>query len=601
MSEHKLLLMFLGGVPNSNNIINHWIKINSEFINKNNIYLVIHPIVQTDIQNAVFLSIFKPDNIYIVDSDHHVPTAWATKSLVDATLLMMQYAHKQNENKLFDKYILLSQNCCPLYKLDIIYDELISDNKSICWHINNPEDPIKSQSQWFIFDKRHIEIFFLENKYNETYTKSKKENLCKNKKLNELIIFESDTKESQSLQLFYKTYEPCNPSDEYFFVTYIYKIFKIKSDDMSHFRKISKVNFKNNLNNLPQYIINKLNIAAKTIQNIEQLAPIYSTPGLKNYKKGENTITSLILKDEMNGFSTFVNFIGGTEFNPLNVLRDFKLFELDVRAFIEIKANPIDIKNLILNKISSCNELKKTKIYKELFIQNNEYILSTTVHPIEYSTYSFNNILNTFILLSQIICFFGYNLSYRIEIFAIRNIFLTYLILIVKLFNINNEKININITKLQPEFNTNIATINDFINLFLREKQDKHETYIYYIPHLIEIIDPILCIINRKYSEIDIEVLNNILDKKYGTVINTNILLSALCQESFFIRKCYDTSHIEYFSDILKDCYFITKYHIEDSPIYEEDLFPYDLNKYKNKYLKYKQKYLQLIKNIIPL
>jgi len=39
MSEHKLLLMFLGGVPNSNNIINHWIKINSEFINKNNIFL----------------------------------------------------------------------------------------------------------------------------------------------------------------------------------------------------------------------------------------------------------------------------------------------------------------------------------------------------------------------------------------------------------------------------------------------------------------------------------------------------------------------------------------------------------------------------------
>lgn len=44
MSEHNLLLMFLGGAPNSNNIINHWKEINSEFINKNNIYIVIHPI-----------------------------------------------------------------------------------------------------------------------------------------------------------------------------------------------------------------------------------------------------------------------------------------------------------------------------------------------------------------------------------------------------------------------------------------------------------------------------------------------------------------------------------------------------------------------------
>ena len=267
--------------------------------------------------------------------------------------------------------------------------------------------------------------------------------------------------------------------------------------------------------------------------------------------------------------------------------------------FSNIIYRDIDIKNSILDKISSCNELKETKTYKELFIRDNEYILSTTVHPIEYSTFSFNNILNTFILLSQIICFFGYNLSYRRELFAIRNIFLTYLILIVKIFNIGEEKLNINITKLTAEYNTNIATINDFINLFLREKQAKHEMYIFYIPHLIEIIDPVLCIINRKYSEMELEVLNNILDKKYGTVINSNILLSALCQESFFIRKCYDTSYIEHFSNVLKECNFITKYSIKELPIHEDDIFPYDFN--KKKYLKYKQKYLQLKKNITPL
>ena len=135
--------------------------------------------------NEEFKKIFNPNNIFIVDENHHLLTAWATKSLSDATLMMMQYAHIQNSENLFDKYILLSPNCCPIYTFDKIYNYLTLNDKSFINFSNgihtNPSDvniyslppSIKTGSQWMILDKQHIKIFFPVSNYN-MYTKEKK-------------------------------------------------------------------------------------------------------------------------------------------------------------------------------------------------------------------------------------------------------------------------------------------------------------------------------------------------------------------------------------------------------------------------------------------
>ena len=106
-SEKKILLMFLGGTPNSSNIIKHWISLSiNSYIN--NYYLVIHPIILNDfVINPEFKQLFNSDNIYIVNEEYHLLTEWGTRSLSDATLLMMEYAHNMNNHNLFNKYIVL--------------------------------------------------------------------------------------------------------------------------------------------------------------------------------------------------------------------------------------------------------------------------------------------------------------------------------------------------------------------------------------------------------------------------------------------------------------------------------------------------------------
>ena len=59
MEKPHVLLMFLGGSPNSTNIVNHWITMNRRFINKDRVFVVVHPKTVTDKISADFKNIFK--------------------------------------------------------------------------------------------------------------------------------------------------------------------------------------------------------------------------------------------------------------------------------------------------------------------------------------------------------------------------------------------------------------------------------------------------------------------------------------------------------------------------------------------------------------
>ena len=75
---------------------------------------------------------------------------------------------------------------------------------------------------------------------------------------------------------------------------------------------------------------------------------------------------------------------------------------------------------------------------------------------------------------------------------------------------------------------------------------------------LMDTMDEFLTLLHKKYVDMPADTLERLLHKKYGTIMTNDTLLSAICNQSYFIRKCYDSSHIETFSDVLKTLPMIT-------------------------------------------
>ena len=65
----------------------------------------------------------------------------------------------------------------------------------------------------------------------------------------------------------------------------------------------------------------------------------------------------------------------------------------------------------------------------------------------------------------------------------------------------------------------------------------------------------------EKIEEKDID------EKRYGTFITGDILVEAICYGSFFIRKCFETSLIETYSDVLSKLSYIKSYKEGVEPI----------------------------------
>jgi hypothetical protein len=78
------------------------------------------------------------------------------------------------------------------------------------------------------------------------------------------------------------------------------------------------------------------------------------------------------------------------------------------------------------------------------------------------------------------------------------------------------------------------------------------------------------------------------LNKKIGTFIDNNIILSAQSVGSLFIRKCYDNSLIHLYTNILKECKYNNSVSGDSIPIQKRAPMNYDISTY-NKYLIYKK------------
>ena len=549
MAEKKnVLLMFLGGSPSSTNIVNHWVTMNGTFVNKDNVFVVVHPKNVGDDISVAFKAIFKAENVFKVDEAHHVETAWATLSLVDALLLMMQYAHSQHSNTLFDKYILLSSTCCPLYRLDIIYDEICKDNKSIMGH--HLVDRIQGEF-WMILDKSHAEFFFDKDAPQSTYKKEATgyecEQIAGRKTTHPYIKIIVDTLDSKIKTKFESMKDnPCIVHDEYFIIECLYEMIK---HTMQDFRFITVLDFKNNLKKIKK-IDEFKEIEAIKIQNAKKyfyLPEIFDVKGIQYIPLGELYIFPKL--ETFNGASganlmfipsTYHHMFSSIEYNPTNVLRDFSFYDLEVSEFLSAKEKLSELQTTISTKMRVFNERQEKgeekgeegEEGKESVIYGfgKKYILAITTHPIEYDRFTLRSIINTFILLlelSEILL----NDKYCDKVGKYQYIFYVYLCILINKF------------KLLKKFES-LKTIKkkciDFIPI---ARLIKNSTFVSDLQTEIE-----------KLEEKDID------EKKYGTFITGDILVEAICHGSFFIRKCFDTSLIETYSDVLSKLKYINNY-----------------------------------------
>jgi hypothetical protein len=564
----KLLLLFLGGIPSSPHIIQHWIEMNTEFNNKEYVYIAIHPLqlpLEESKEMEDFTSVFKSENVFVVDKDHHVPTLWGTRSLVDATLLMMQYGHLQI-GEMFDKYILLSSTCCPLYRMDEIYTDVFRDDKSIMALRNDGREI--GQSQWMVLDKRHASVFFYNNsktytiseKYPETCTRVKDQS----KQLYSLLI---DEKMPVNYVVLYRNYLTCNIADEMFFIKILMElVIKDKSSIKDHLRTLSVEKVKQNILNRDDSFYNELiRITKQNERYVKHLDPVYvgnvsDYISIYSYKDIKFTVTKEYLDSIQT--SSVIGITVSTVYNPLNVLRDFKLLnKFDSNTFINQMEDPMTVKRKIDYEIYSCETLKKTvnpdnPRTPNLFNVRPLVMMTTVGHPSEYGQYTVNHILNTFILLHQVFCLFLNN-THRDQhkYYAIRSIYVVYLCILVNEFKLTGY--------------------DDIINDFYKGHA---KITFYFDPVFLRINKTIIFDLQLKYSSLFSKgYLFPLLQKRYGTVLTADIIGSALCNQSYFIRKCYDSSLIETFSSVLKTIDIIQGNNIIEFPLPSKPILGFEL------------------------
>lgn len=88
--------------------------------------------VQTDVPYGNYWKKFLGKSVEfvpLIDQSLHLRTAWATRSLVDASILMIREAQKVAGGSLW-KFILVDKTTCPLYNLKVIYDSVTANRKN---------------------------------------------------------------------------------------------------------------------------------------------------------------------------------------------------------------------------------------------------------------------------------------------------------------------------------------------------------------------------------------------------------------------------------------------------------------------------------------
>ena len=425
--------MFLGGLPNPKEDSGKCWKI---FLDKaplsyfNKIIFVIHPINTTDKITGFwkkYLNFNLDSNsnkikaIYLNEATNHLKTAWATRSLVDSTILMIKYSYKYAPT--IQKFVLLEGKTCPLYNLKIICDTLLKNRRNWFSPLNNSckEDFINNKhpnlycpdkdclkqsdcsfwSQWMILDSKYIQDLL-----NTIINKDQQIVTCNSgSTINQIVVDEKQYSKNSSdiikrslvemLDIYNK---PCGFSDELYFGLSLKRGRTIKQ-------------FKEIINTIKpsEFIINNTSIKPISIKStyIHPENRQYSGSSLYSdisIQPGKLNLHYISKQKEQEDISRPF-YLPTISFNdkPItniysipSVYTDWRFFNLNpFNIFRSFNYNNLNINNLLINNNKdTINILLNLNAHNESFNSLNLNQVAYWAHPLEYNTiplYSFIN------------------------------------------------------------------------------------------------------------------------------------------------------------------------------------------------------------------
>jgi hypothetical protein len=253
--------------------------------------------------------------------------------------------------------------------------------------------------------------------------------------------------------------------------------------------------------------------------------------------------------------------------DPLNFFRNFEYTAGLSNIDLYLKNNPINNFCILNSLITDCTEftnkfscINKVNEYIKTCIRIygignpicpksanfSNCVILPFAHPLEYTYWNIKSILNAFILINKLKCIIPKFTEDDIYYNTFNCIYHLYKKILILEFNITDENI------------TQTLYLN-WSNLDNREEIR--------IQNLVDNEVLINIILQNPKLEVILEI-------NIGTYITHNTIVSAMNSNSLFIRKCYDTSFIQEYSNILKDCNIMNNHAHEEKLSVIDNLRP---------------------------
>lgn len=548
----RVSFMFLGGLPDlksdAGRAWKNWILYarnhHSQYLNK--IMFVAHPMHADYKLSPAWKKIFGSSMQFyaLTQKNEHLQTAWATRSLVDATILMIRKSFKLS--KYVQKFILLDGTNCPLYNLKVIYDTVTSNRlnwldsplQNKCQDLRNRqahkdltapslECPFYNGSshcfqakdcsywsQWCILDVRYFTHLLVANIVKDETLIS-----CplSGSQVNQIVVKKdrkkplslSDQTVNATLSAFVDPlhHKPCVIADEQYFGMFLKKnrniteflntVFVIKLSDLkTKYSEIKKMN-------VSVTLINKSDIRHSSGSSLGYQIDGVDVASIHHYKReafldkyhffiNPIKINDRLVRGRYTVPSTYTDWRYSNP-DPMNVFRSFQYKEFKIDDLIE--KNPSELITLVKSWNARNQTVQSLKMN----------VISRWFHPMQYNTRSVKVFVN------------AYNLTEYFSKMGNDH----------ELRELRDEYKTILTKYIQKDVNFQNVSIQENFFIIFRVEQNFE---------FAQLIDN-----------------NSSKQKKIGCPVTHDVLNQARQRGSLFVRKCEHGSYIQKYSNQLFD------------------------------------------------
>jgi len=412
----KIVLMFLGGLPNPDDDSGKCWKRFLELSDKKYFHetlVTVHPIKQASSITGFWEKYLKESGpltakqlrcLQLKKEDDHLKTAWATRSLVDATILMIKKSYEKFPS--LEKFILIDSKSCPLYNLSVLFETVTSNcdnwidplNNSCANYKNNPllyckenicikREDCSFWSQWVILD-----VKYLQSLLSTVIVKDATDIQCNNSTVNQIIVPDTNDYDSKIinqslLELLDPNDKPCNFADELYFGFYL-KRGRTIEEFLNIIHKITSKKLIKSYSAIKPIKTETIFIKPVLIEHYDHYKNGVYLLDAEINKKFPYYISHIKFNDKIvdNNLYTIPSIYTDWRYfnpNPLNVFRSFNLANFNITKFLETPPH---------KSIALLSKLPNEMSFNSLGMNKIPY----WAHPLEYNTTTMCSFVNAY-------------------------------------------------------------------------------------------------------------------------------------------------------------------------------------------------------------